>query len=95
MNRREFVKLAAATTALGAVAPKVLAQPAAMGVDTAMAGASRVAVGGTIYEIALDIDWKWKWVPVSALLTYDWKASRLVQNVSIFPVDTKPEAELS
>jgi hypothetical protein len=72
MDRRSFLKQVVATAAVGAVAPQVLAELPPLGytigvdVGMAMAGASRVVVGGTRYEIMLDAyDWSWRWVPVN------------------------------
>jgi hypothetical protein len=67
MDRRSFLKQAAATAAVGAVAPKLLAaQSATAGVDTGMAaGASRVVIGSAQYTITLDtVNWQWVMVPV-------------------------------
>jgi hypothetical protein len=66
MNRRDFFKQAAATAAVGAVAPKTLAKPVSYTTPwMSMEGASRLAVGKKVYQIVLDVvdgelrGWKW------------------------------------
>jgi len=64
MRRREFLKTALATAAVGAVAPKVLLdQPAAMGVDTSM-NVYRLGVVGSQSVVARMNPASW---------TFDWQ----------------------
>jgi hypothetical protein len=67
MNRRRFLKYVVATAAVGAVAPTVLAEPVAMGVDVAL-GADSV-----LYTLTFDgEDLNWIETTVHRELDWDW-----------------------